>query len=590
MKIKLLLFLLVVSLSGCIKDLLDRKPLNLVSDADIWKSSQLVDLYLVALYDNLPIGLVRGGSIFEFHYTDEASHPYAGVAIVGDYGNQALALNTGMYSWIRKANYFLQMIPTSSLPANDIKMLTAECRFIRAYYYFDLVKKYGGMPIINEVQTFNGNLEELRVPRNKEEEVYQFILAELNAAYADLPDARAAGQSNRATKWTALALKSRAMLYAGSIAKYGSVQLNGLVGIPAEKAIQYFNEAADASKQLIDGNKFSLYTKSYDPASKSGDPAANYAGIFIDKSNAEIIFQKAYSDPNKTHSWDTYILPQSFKPACCGNAGSVTLEMAESYEYTDGSQGELKYENKVFNTPEELFKNKDPRFAATISRSESPFIGRNVQIYRGIISSNGTVYDAPGADYPLDPARKQVGLDGPAPLGDVGKTGFYLRKYINTAGGIVADGKSSQNYIDIRYAEILLNYAEALFESNGDKAAALTAINQVRNRAGIALLNSAGLTIDKIRNERKVELAFEDKRFWDIRRWRIGTNLFRNTRMHGLWPYLKQEGNIYKYTFKSHEGAPIDNGLTRLFQERDYYSNLSGYISSNLNIQNNPGW
>ncbi len=590
MKTKIFLSLLVITLSGCLKDVLDRKPLNLVSDADVWKSAQLIDLYLVALYDNIPIGMVRGGSIFEFHYTDEASHPYAGVIVVGDYGNQALALNTTVYSWIRKANYFLQMLPGSALSAADIKTLEAECRFIRAYYYFDLVKKYGGMPIISEVQNFDNNLEELRVPRNKEDEVYEFILSELDAIIADLPDTRAAAGSNRATKWTALALKSRAMLYAGSIARYGAVQLDGLVGIPAEKAARYFNESASASRQLIEGKKFSLYTKSYDPAAKSGDPATNYAGIFTDKSNVEVIFQKAYSDPSKTHSWDTYILPQSFKPACCGNVGAVTLEMVESYEYVDGSPGKLNYEDKVFDTPDELFRNKDPRFTATVSRSESPFIGRNVQIYRGIIGSNGTLYDAPGADYPNDPSRKQVGLDGPAPLGDVGKTGFYLRKYINTGGGIVPDGKSAQNYIDFRYAEILLNYAEALWEVNGDKTAVLDVVNQVRARAGIAPLTAATLSLDKIRNERKIELAFEDKRFWDIRRWRIGTALFRNTRVHGLWPYLRHDGSSYKYTFRSHEGAPIDNGLTRVFQERDYYSNLSGYISSNLNIRNNPGW
>lgn len=590
MKSKILLSLMMLAFVGCIDNVLDRKPLNLVSDADVWQSIQLVDLYLVALYDNIPSGMVQGGATFQFHYTDEASHPYAGSIFVSDYGKQALALNTAMYSWIRKANYFLEMIPTSSLTAEEIKTRVAECRFIRAYYYFDLVKKYGGMPIISEVQNFDGNLETLKVSRNTEKEVYDYILAELDAVSADLPESWDATNSNRATKWSALALKSRSMLYAGSIAKYGAVQLNGLIGIAPDQAQQYYQHSLNASKAIIDGKKYSLYAKSYDPETGSGDPAANYESIFTDEDNVEVIFQKAYSDPNKTHLYDTYVLPHSFKPACCGSVGSVTLEMVESYENIDGTPGKLNYENKVFDTPDELFKNKDPRFKATVSRSESPFIGRNIQIYRGIIAANGTVYDAPGADFPLDPSRKQVGLDGPAPLGDVGKTGFYLRKYINTKGGIVPNGRSAQNYIDFRYAEILLNVAEANFEANLDKAAALNAINQIRKRAGIAALTSAQLTLDKVRNERKIELAFEDKRFWDMKRWRMGTSLFRNTQMHGLWPYLQHKDGNYKYTFRRQSGAPIDNGYTRLFQERDYYSDLSAYIRSNANIRNNPGW
>ena len=96
------------------------------------------------------------------------------------------------------------------------------------------------------------------------------------------------------------------------------------------------------------------------------------------------------------------------------------------------------------------------------------------------------------------------------------------------------------------------------------------------------------VTLARLRNERKVELAFEDKRLWDIRRWRIGTDLFRNTYLHGLWPYLKYENGQYKYLFTAVSGYPIDDGLPRIFNERDYYSNLAGYINTNEQIINNP--
>jgi len=591
MKTKIIAMFLILTFSGCIKDVLDRKPLNMISEADVWVNEDLIKIYLVALYDNMPFGFDRNGYQYEAHMTDESSHPYAGQLIVSNYGDLPLSRNTGMYTWIRRANYFLEKIQTSTISEAKIKSFTAEVRYIRAYYYFDLVKKYGGMPIIDEVQNFTGeNLSELQVSRNTEDEVYSFILTELNAAIADLPDSWDAANNNRATKMIAQALKSRAMLYAGTIAKYGTVQLNGLIGIPASKANTYFAESINASQAIMGSSKYGLYDKLYDPNTMAGDPAENYRNLFLDKGNKEVILQKAYFNPDKRHAWDNYNMPQSFKPGCCGNACTPILEMVESYEYTDGSVGTLNYDGLEFDNPKDLFLNKDPRFFGSYMYPESPFVGRNVQIYAGIYDVDGTLYKSSGTPFPPDPSRLQQGRDGPWILGDVGKTGFYIRKYLNTTT-IVPENTSDQNYIECRYAEILLNYAEAAVESGTNLPQALAAINLVRNRAGIKLLIDTELTIDRIRNERKVELAFEDKRFWDIRRWRIGPDLFKNTNIHGLWPFLKYYGGgVYTWIFTLKTGAPLDAGLSRVWVERDNYSNLSGYISSNKNIVNNPGW
>ncbi|MEO6000798.1 MAG: RagB/SusD family nutrient uptake outer membrane protein, partial [Chitinophagaceae bacterium] len=146
----------VVVLSGCIKNVLDRKPLNLISDSDVWQSKQLAEVYLTALYDALPIGFTTSPAGFQTYYTDESSY-HEETTVTKDPGNLSPFLNTTMYTWIRRANYFLQQIKTSSIAETDKKSLAAECRFIRAYYYFDLVKKYGGMPIIAQVQTFEGS-------------------------------------------------------------------------------------------------------------------------------------------------------------------------------------------------------------------------------------------------------------------------------------------------------------------------------------------------------------------------------------------------------------------------------------------------
>lgn len=582
-------FLTAIFLSGCLKDVLDRKPLNIISDKDVWESEAMINFYLIPLYNAIPIGF--GSEPYPGCFTDEATATTLNFEVpVSDYGNIDFARNSNMYSWVRKANYFLDRIKTATLPEAEIKQYIAECRFIRAYYYFDLARKYGGMPIVDKVQEFSGsNLDSLQVPRNTEDELYGYILNELDAAAADLPDSWDGENSNRATKMTAQALKSRAMLHAGSIAKYGTVQLNGLVGIPASKADFYFNESLKASKAVMESNKFALYVESYDPVAKSGDPVKNYTDIFLSKNNQEIIFQKAYSYPNKPHSWDYQNTPVSFLSAN-GSSTLPLLGLVESYEYIDGTSGTLHVSGLEFNSPDDLFKDKDPRFTASILGPGSPFLGKFVEIYNGIYDTDGTLFNAWGAQFPKDGSMLQVGKDGPKAVERYTTTGFYIRKYLNQSKAATGLNTSDQNYIDIRYAEILLNFTEAAIESGTNLSEALDAINLVRNRAGIKLLASDELTIDRLRNERKVELAFEDKRFWDIRRWRIGTSLFRNTYMGGLYPYLKYNGSSYKYIFTKVSGFPIDRGLSRVFSERDYYSNLSSYVSASKVIVNNPGW
>ncbi len=589
MRYKILLIIIIFGFTGCLKNVLDRKPLNRISDADVWYSITLAELYLAPIYDALPIGFNRAGTVYESNLTDETTQPYAGVTIVNNYGTQSLALNTGAYTPIRRVNYYLEMIGTGTLTEEQIKEQTAEAKFLRAYLYFDLAKKYGGMPIITAPQGKDDPLETLQVTRNTEDDVYSFVLSELDAAIAGLPESRDAANRNRAVKTTAQALKARAALYAASIAKFGAVQLNGLVGIPQDRISFYYNEAFNASKAVIESEKYNLYTKQYDPQTATGDASANFTAIFTDRDHDEIIFQKSYSKPDKMHSYDTHNYPQSFKPGCCGNAQSATLELVESFEFTDNINGTLDVTGKEFDSPDELFAKKDPRFEGSIMRSETPLLGRTVEIYRGIYDQSGTLHEVANTPFPDDPGKLQVGRDGPYTLGDVGKTGFYAKKYLTTTE-VTPENQSWQNYIDFRLAEIYLTLAEAAFEGNLDQTAGLNALNEVRKRAGMPLLTATDFTRDRIRNERKVELAFEDKRFWDMKRWRIATDLFQNTNMHGLWPYLKYTGSGYKWIFVKKSGAPIDNGQSRVFLERDYYSNLSGYINTNPKIENNPGW
>ena len=147
----------------------------------------------------------------------------------------------------------------------------------------------------------------------------------------------------------------------------------------------------NAANAVMQSSKYGLYDKLFSPASQSGDPATNYQQIFIDKGNKEIIFQKAYSFPDMVHSWDNLNIPEGFTTNQ-GSAICPLLEQVEAYEYKDGSPGILDVEGKEFDSPDDLYKDKDPRFTASIFRSGTPYIGRAVQIYRGVYDTDGTLY------------------------------------------------------------------------------------------------------------------------------------------------------------------------------------------------------
>src|SRR5699024_6705192 len=201
-------------------------------------------------------------------------------------------------------------------------------------------------------------------PRNTEKEVNDFIREELELAIAGLPETNESSSEHRVDKFGALALLSRAMLYAGSIAEYGDFDLDGLVGISKSDAAEYYEYSLKASKEIMEEGPFTLYDE-------SDDKVANFQDLFLSaEGNSEIIFAKIYDAPDKAHSYDFYNAPQSFR-VDYGNAINPTLSLVEDYEYVDGSSGELKIEDSNgnpihYDDPYDLFKDKDPRLKATV--------------------------------------------------------------------------------------------------------------------------------------------------------------------------------------------------------------------------------
>ena len=559
------LAIMICMATACNKDYLNKTPQGKISDAIAYGSQAGVEALTVTLYNDINTEdfnyQVSDEAGFPSTVTDEAvrSYPWGDInqPVIGNW------FGDWDYGRIRRVNDFLEKIGTAKVSADLIKRFTAEARFVRAFHYFNLVKRYGGVPLLTKVQDFNGNIPSLYVQRSKEQDIYDFIDQELTAAEADLPET--SDEHGRVNKYGALALQCRAMLYAASSAKYATVQIGGLVGIPASAANTYWQKTIDAANAITNSGIYTLYNQ-------NANKATNFQQLFLTSDNSEAIFTKFYQAPDDAHSFDFYNAPQSFK-VNYGNVTCPTLEMIEQFEYTDGSPGKLKvYDNNgnpiVYNKPQDLFANKDPRMFGTILTPFDSWQGGTVEIRKGVI--DGGVYNTTedlsatydGTSFTI------VGKDGPvAGSNDPTKTGFYIKKFMDPTNRLDY-GKSTTPWMVFRYGEVLLNYAEASFEL-GNASNALSAINQIRSRAGIVTLSS--VTLDKIRHERQVELAFENHRYWDIRRWRIATTVLDNTQFHALYPWIIWQHGVdpskMKYSFTT-VFAPKNS---RTFPEKLYY-------------------
>lgn len=561
---------LVTGTVSCKKDFLTRQPKDLVSEIDAYGSVSGIEALTVTLYNDMQTedlnSTVNNEAGYASTTTDEAVRSYPW----GDINNPVVGNWYGGWDYkiIRRVNDFIGKMPGALVTEDQKKRFIAEGKFIRAFHYFALVKRYGGVPLLTVAQQFapGDDVELLKIQRSKEQEIYDFIAKELDEAIVDLPETNDVANTYRVNKYAALALKSRAMLYAASSAKYATVQINGLVGIPANLANGYWQKAMDAAQLIMESGKYSLYKG-------DADKATNFQKLFLTAPATEAIFTKAYQSPDKAHSFDFYNAPQSFR-VDYGNATNPTLEMVEEFEYTDGSPGTLKVLDGtgnpiVYNKPADLFKGKDPRMFATILTPFDAWQGGVLEVRRGVIDK-GIKYTSEvlSDGYPEAKSEfKRVGKDGPLTTNDPTKTGFYIKKFMDPVNRVPAD-RSTTPWMVFRFGEVLLNYAEAAFEL-GKEGEAMTALNLIRDRAGIATVDV--ISLEKIRHERKVELAFENHRVWDLRRWRTATSVLNNTQFHALYPWIMWEANgdpkTMKYTFEK----ALAPKSSRTFPEKLYY-------------------
>lgn len=587
----------VVALSSCSGNILDREPLDIISDAQVYKDQTLADDRLTQAYTQMCVMINECPSLNNpaNGYWETISDDWNGPFIVNEIADEStsnwikgqagtakstgITNSGGILEWWEKAyevnrilNEFIEEMQSSPLSENYRKVRIAEARFMRAFNYFYMVKRYGGVPLILKAQLPSDPNEELFAKRNSEKDVYEYIISEMDAILSDLPN-RAKTELGRPSKGAALALKARAALYAGSIAQYGKVQLNGLLGF-SDKPTVYYQKCYDACQQLMNSGEYSLYNE-------DADKITNFKNVFLKKNNSEVIMAIQHDATQRTTSggngwvWDFFQCPHP-QAWGAGNQNAPYLEMAEEFEHTDGTSGKLNEAviNSKLWTMDELWANKDPRFFATVWTQGTAWQNRTVDFHNGLILPDGTIS--------REGSYKGVAAEGDQYVDNSYGTGFGVMKYLDGSHDNTGErATSSTDFILFRYGEVLLNYAEAAFEL-GKTDDALNAINQIRERAGIAKLTS--ITREQIRHERKVELAFEGHRYWDLRRWRIAKSVIPINRS-GLRYVLDYNTRKYKVMImRNYDGANAP-----IFSDRNYYLPITASrISNNPNLVENP--
>lgn len=627
------IIVLTCFMNACTK--LDVPPMNIVQDEEVFTSPGGIQIYMARLYSELPIEDFRYSPARGLNHFWIIS-PFSAITGEALSRDQRNAMSESVLYWkdayklIRETNYFLETLPqyAGNFETNEVTHWTGEAYFIRAFTYFSLAKRYGGVPIVRTVLKYpEQDINQLDLPRTSEEETYNFIASDLDSAIALMDETSERGRAN---KYVAAAFKSRAMLHAGSIAKYNQVSLfdaqqKRLCGIPAAKAVDYFKMAYDAA--VMTEGKYNLYKKAWAEGDKEAQ-YKNYVNLFFDEESEENILIKGYSYPQSVHGYDAYNVPlQAMGPNGYSSEISPTLDFVELFDgfpkNADGTLQNLDAGGKYifYDNTMDIFADAEPRLRATVILPGDEFKGESIEIRRGIYtgpvaggvsplipigstiqypttnivqSANGsqTPYQLPNGEL-MNPAGKSGTFFSEETNS---QTGFSIRKYLDETvdKSQVKENNLDQSWIEIRYAEVLLNRAEAAYElytagqGPNYQQDAYTQINLIRERAGAELLPSAGALTDVniVRNERRKELGFENKIWWDLKRWRILDKEQNNRLYRTLMPFYAAQNGQYFFDVRKDE-----KNRFYTFDPKWYYVQIPpDEVAKSNNLIQNPGY
>ena len=550
-------FLIIVSvlaLPSCRK--FENEPEERVLETDVFDPTDKMGIqstaYLLGVYSFLPSGFNRIEGDFLDAATDDAVPSSERSNIMLFTNGQLNATNNPDNNWancytiIRRSNVFLKNIGIVPIPEATMKRQVAEARFLRAFAYFELLKRYGGIPLVGN-QVFDLN-SDLNIPRNTFAECVDYIAAECDAITPDLPNGStiAATEFGRVPSEAAMALKCRLYLYAASPLYNGggfesNTALKALTGYPTNDPARW-GRVITIAEALIAKGYYKLPTG-------TGTPA--YSAVFTTKINTDIIFSK--QSANSTAIENANAPVGYVAPTTSNGRNSPTQNFVNAFNnlngtpYTGATTGAAQYENR------------DPRLKSILFYNGVQWLGRAVQTYEG------------GLDKPNQSFKTQT------------KTSYYLRKFMADFSTSTTYSNQSHNFPYFRFSDVLLSYAEALNEL-GRLEDAVKQMNLVRARAGITAGTDGRYGIptgvdqnelrELIKNERRIELSFEEHRFWDLRRWKMSTALAAT--LQGLT--IIQNDPLYVM-------QPVN---TMIFQTKYYHMPIpySEIIKNNRLIQN----
>ena len=544
--IYLSLSVFVVLVQSCTDKVLDVAPRDRLTDQNVWTDQGTANLFLNDIYTGLPDGdnwydpleNWSDNSICGFPWPNsrqniqQSLQSPVNAGFSGDLGN--FLDWTVQYTNIRKCNVFIKNVTASSFSDDFKTQKIAEARVLRAYFYQILWMTYDGVPLITDVLNADTQGDAIFYPRSTSDETLQFITSECSDAYSILPEMPSSG---RVGKGAAMALKGWCELFAGKYA-----------------------EAAASNKKIMDELGYAL------------DP--DYAKLFLTKGaeSKESIFYREYSPPGsgKGGLMDGTVGPTFTAGGAETSWGGVnpTQELVDDYAMDNGK---IITDPTSGYDPTHPYEHREQRFYASIVHDGEFFYNDTIFTRVGISSKNE-----------IDVTDRD----------DAGQTGYYLRKRLDdktlVLGSANWDGHTSyQNYIIFRFGEVLLNYAEAQNEAVGPDATVYSAINKIRERSALPDLPAGLSQVEMrtaIRRERRVELAFEDKRWWDLIRWRIAeVNL--NKPLHGVSITVGTGGALqYQY-------IPARGGDRKFYANKNYLFPIpQDVIDKNSKITQNPNY
>lgn len=573
-RIAVIILLFSVFAVSCEKDFLDgTKPENKISDADVWQSPALANKVIDGCYLNLPAGhtwfmMMSATDEGMFQYNDLGT-PYTMSSVspqfLGCFATDVWAWGELDWNWnwvytnirnITNAIANLNSVPYST--QDDKDKAIADAYFIRGFSYFLLMAQYGGVVLYNDPVQLG---EDYTVPRSSFEETVNFIVHDLDTAISLYKDADIGAIKTRGDKGVAMAVKAKVLLYAASDlhnpAKNGAVAGSfanpELIGYTGGNATERWQAAKDAAKAVIDLGRYSLYTG-------NADKQRNFEEIFLNRSSEDMFLRYADQRVDLYYALARTPLWQNSPGYGGAGANAVLGDLVDAFEMSDGTKFNWNNQAQAANP----YANRDPRFYASV------------------------LYD--GADwYPRAETENKIRVgtwpDGTSAL-DGQFTNYWMRKYIDVNAGLpdYYDLTACPPWVRMRYAEVLMNYAEACIEL-GQDAEARTYINMIRSRAGMPQVTESGDALkQRYRNERRVEFAFEEQRFFDVRRWIIGPESANSG--YGVQVNYPTQGSFNNPTFRR---VLVDAG--RVWNNKAYFLPISvNEMNKNTALIQNPGY